>query len=119
MRVLFTLLLCFLVVIQGGMSAHAFQAPCPMGHAPGMPTSADVAMDPDSGCCNDAETAAKTGKLCKTDASCSHASVCIPSSINANIHAARAASPVFTVYERIDEIDPPDVWRPPSSSQFM
>lgn len=119
MRVLFTLLLCLLVTIQGGVSAHAFQAPCPMGHAPGMPMSSDAAMDPDSGCCNDAETAAKTGKLCKSDASCSHSSVGIPSSINANMSAARAASPVFTLRERIDEIDPPDVWRPPSSRQFM
>lgn len=119
MRVFFALILCFLVAIQGSVSAHAFQAPCPMGHAPDIPMSADAATDPDSGCCRDAETAAKTGKLCKTDASCSHASVGFFSSINANLPTARAASPTCTLNERIDEIDPPDVWRPPSPSQVM
>jgi hypothetical protein len=63
MRAFLTFLLCFAVALHGNANAHVFKQPCPMEQG------APIAMDMSGAagdCCNDADTAAKTGKLCKT-----------------------------------------------------
>jgi hypothetical protein len=116
MRVFLALLLCFIVAFQGSVSAYAFQMPCPMDHAGGQTASVDESAQAAEDCCNDAETASKTGKLCKTDIPCSSASACVLPSFHAHLPSAQASAPVPALTALIVSFDPSGVWRPPSLS---
>lgn len=116
MRIFLALLLCFVVAFQGSVNAHAFQMPCPMDHDGSTSMSVDDSAQATGDCCNDAETAAKTGKLCKTDTPCGSSSACVLPSFHEHIPSAQASHPVSALDALIATFDPSGVWRPPSLS---
>lgn len=131
MRAGLALLLCFSVAFQGTVGARAFPTPCPMEHG-----AAPVALSPSEStpsestrsqspqhsneavpdCCNDADTAATTGELCKTDSPCGPSSACVLPSVPADVYVARDTNPVRALTASIAAFDPSSVWRPPSLS---
>jgi hypothetical protein len=77
MRLLIALLLCLAIPLQGWAAGAVAQAPCPMGDMMAMQADTVIEALADPGvmanladCCNDAATAALTGKLCKTGQEC-------------------------------------------------
>jgi len=116
MRALLVWLLCFFVAFHGSVSAHAFQMPCPMEHDGSPSMSGDDSAQAAGDCCNDAETAANTGKLCKTDTPCGSSSACVLPSFHAYIPSAQASDPVSALTALVASFDPTGVWRPPSLS---
>ncbi|MDZ7892154.1 MAG: hypothetical protein U5L73_10415 [Rhodoferax sp.] len=117
MRILLALLLCFVVAFQGSVNAYAFQSHCPMDHAGGESAFVGESVQAADDCCNDAETAAKTGKLCKTDSPCSTSGACVPPMLHAHLPLAPASqdlAPASTAL--IASFDPSGIWRPPSLS---
>jgi len=117
MRLAKLALVCFIVlgVSVQGFASVAAEAPCPMAQA-SPDSSEDAAMSADTrhDCCNDAETFAKTGKLCKTDLSCQ--SVSHPSQTGyVLVLPATTAKPSVPFPDRvIRTLKPNPVWRPPA-----
>ena len=71
-----------------------------------------VEMDHD--CCTDADTFAKTGKLCKTDLSCQSLSQ-VPQSCYFVVLLPTSTEPVVAFPDRVIRThDPTLVWRPPA-----
>ena len=114
LRVFLFLLLSTAVPLQG--YAHFAQplVPCPMGAAAMMAlVDADAAHD----CCEDAETAAKTGKTCKSGQPCQtggqHFSVytsgLLPQEPVPATRFPHIAADMFS-------FDPAAAWRPPAQS---
>lgn len=116
MRVLLALLLCFTLAFQGNVNAQAFSTPCPMGHDGGPSASAHEMVQAEGDCCNDADTAAKTGQLCKTDMPCGTSSAFGLPSFHAHVPSAQASAPVPALTAPIAASDPSGVWRPPTLS---
>lgn len=113
MRAFLTFLLCFALALHGNANAHVFKQPCPMEQG------APIAMDMSGAagdCCNDADTAAKTGKLCKTGQTCSVpvvfaiASLPLPEPIVATSCLVPTARLVTLSFDLVA------VWRPPTLS---
>jgi hypothetical protein len=110
MRALTVFLFCLSIALQGVASTRVLDQPCPM--AQGMVHAG--MMDPADDCCNDAETAAATGKLCKTGEECNLFQVFTIVSLQppgqipvATRHpaAGRHVSP---------SLKPSEIWRPPT-----
>lgn len=74
MRIVSLLLLCFSLAFANVSYAQNHEKNCPI-EQDGSMSNMDHANMPD--CCNDAETAAKTGKSCKADQDCSISNVVI------------------------------------------
>jgi hypothetical protein len=113
MRAFLTFLLCFAVALHGNANAHVFKQPCPMEQG------APIAMDMSGAagdCCNDADTAAKTGKLCKTGQSCSVPVVGAIASLPLPALIVAASCPVPTARLVTLSFDLVAVWRPPTLS---
>jgi hypothetical protein len=111
MRPLIAFLLCFFVAFQSMANAHVLQQPCPMDQS----QDVSVAADGD-GCCNDADTVAKTGKLCKTDVPCGSLGACVLPSFRVWLPATPASDPLPAKQTQHSSIDPSGVWRPPTLS---
>ncbi len=118
MRVLLTLLLCFIVAFQGGVSAQPIPYLCPINSGDVSSASASINETAHAvgDCCNDAETAAKTGKLCKADTPCGSFNACVFVSFRTPISSAQASSPVPALTALITSFNPSGIWRPPSLS---
>jgi hypothetical protein len=116
MRVFLALLLCFIVAFQGSVGAHDLPVLCSMDHDGGPWASVDEAAQAVGDCCNDAETAAKTGKLCKTDTPCGSSNGYVLASFHTCVSSAQAADPLPTLTAVIAKFDPSGIWRPPSLS---
>jgi len=113
MRTFLALLLCFTLAIQSNANAHVFKQPCPMEQG----TQAAMDMAAAAGdCCNDADTAAKTGKLCKTGQSCSVPVVGAIASLPLPALIVAASCPVPTARLVTLSFDLVAVWRPPTLS---
>lgn len=113
MRAFLTFLLCFALALHGNANAHVFKQPCPMEQG------APIAMDMSGAagdCCNDADTAAKTGKLCKTGQTCSVPVVGAIASLPLPEPIVAASCPVPTPSLVTASFDPLAVWRPPTLS---
>jgi len=113
MRAFLTFLLCFALALHGNANAHVFKQPCPMEQG------APIAMDMSGAagdCCNDADTAAKTGKLCKTGQSCSVPVVGAIASLPLPELIVAASCPVPTARLVTLSFDLVAVWRPPTLS---
>jgi hypothetical protein len=114
MRKLLTLGLCFALALQGVAQASVVEKLCLMrqtGHTLAM-GAADTAHD----CCNDADTAAKSGKACKIGQACPAVGAWLISSI-----PSRSFSPAAAPLVRSPEpfalcIDQRGRWRPPALS---
>jgi hypothetical protein len=113
MRVLSLLVLCLAIGLQSPVQARAAKSPCPMEQS-GFPVAADDSMPTQDDCCNDAETVAKTGKLCKTGMECQSSSPCLLVSPSHGYVSEFASQPLL-VAERVRPADSPaSVWRPPA-----
>lgn len=116
MRFLLALVLCLAIPLQGWAAGRGEPAPCPMAATMAMQTSAgsgDMNAATDD-CCNDAVTAALTGKLCKTGQEC-------PTPTGAFVASAQPTAPplptaavpaFFTSAPPSGAAD--SVWRPPT-----
>lgn len=114
MRAFLTFLLCLAVAFQGVANAHAFKQPCPMEQ--GMDVVAMDAASPADDCCNDADTAGRSGEPCKSGQECgvAHAFVVISHQLAARAPAARLIAPTGEFAP--PSFDPSAVWRPPTTS---
>lgn len=113
MRLIMATLMCISLLFQSTVSAHAYTQHCPMDDS-------GTVMTPGAGhshdCCNDAETAAKTGNRCKTGQDCQ---VVHPLMLPATVTLSPApAAPLLipTAEHRFPSSDPTGVWRPPTQS---
>lgn len=110
-RTLLLGLLCFAISIQGFAHTAMPEKPCPMQQSDAV---AAITPDADHDCCNDADTAARTGKVCKTGQECPVGGI-------GPIMSFQAASPtpmdplrlVFRARAMFDS-GPSGVWRPPT-----
>jgi len=104
-----TLLVCLLLVslpLQAMTPKETNRAPCPMAHAMG-----SMAMDADHGtmpqqtpdCCEDAETLARTGQLCKPGQDCQASQLSIP--LQQPVTGPHAVAPPA-------QQAPPPIWSP-------
>lgn len=114
MRTLLLLILCLVLPLQGFAALVAFEPHCPMA----MPACADAEAVSDDAmardCCNDADTAAKTGKLCKTGQECSSGAQCLllPPVVHAVAPAATERFALISPFIRT--LSPAGLWRPPA-----
>lgn len=113
MRVFLTFLLCFALALHGNANAHVFKQPCPMEQ--GAPIAMDMSGSAGD-CCNDADTAAKTGKLCKTGQTCSVPAAFATASLPLQEPILGSSCLVPTARLVTLSFDPPAVWRPPTLS---
>jgi len=120
MRIYLMLLLCFVVAFQGKMETRAFRIPCPMDQSDPLDLVAKVLVAKpvpvDRDCCNDDETAAKTGKPCKAESPYSSSSACVFASFHPYIPYLQAQDPVLALTTPIATFYSSAVWRPPSLS---
>lgn len=115
MRVLLAFLLCLAIPLQGFANTHVFASqPCPMEQSVHQAMSVMANMNHD--CCNDEDTAAKTGHACKTGQECSLTQACmaLPVIFSAGLPTATYAVP--PPRDRLWSFDPTSVWRPPTLS---
>ncbi|MEO5734314.1 MAG: hypothetical protein ABIN96_16770 [Rubrivivax sp.] len=129
-RWLMLLLLCLTIPLQGMASAsvRGQRCLCPMESAPAAAatsdaaeahaaSTADVTASDDAdidGCCNDADTAARTGQPCKVGQEC-HAPVLALAHAVAVSPAIGPLRPICPEVADCGPADPPDVvWRPPA-----
>ena len=114
MRAFIAFLLCLTIAFQGIANAHAFKQPCPMerGTQAVMLEASAAAHD----CCNNADTAAKTGKLCKTGQACNMSSACAIAPLQVPMHVPASPCLVPTAGFVTLSFDPSGVWRPPTFS---
>lgn len=116
-RLFLLTLLCLALPLQGMAGVRMAASPCPMEQEM-MAMSTDqqdmAAMDHD--CCNDAATAAKTGKMCKTSQDCqvSVQYLVIPQFSIALPSADSAHYPSIAL--SVQSFDASSVWRPPTRS---
>ncbi len=116
MRFLLALLLCLAIPLQGWAAGRGASTPCPMAATMAMQTSAgSVDMNAATGdCCNDAVTAALTGKLCKTGQECPTPT----GAFVASAHPAVSPLPTAAVPAFFSSAPPSgaadSVWRPPT-----
>lgn len=113
MRIFGLLLLCFSLAFANVSYAQSHEINCPMsqGDSMGPMVHADK-----SDCCNDFDSAAKTGDTCKSNKSCSSSQLVIFATTASwnlvSIHQDRALSSTpFMPY-----LAPTDLWRPPTLS---
>lgn len=114
MRTFLLLILCLAIPLQGFAALAAFEPPCPM-ESPTTVDATDVADVPMAhDCCNDADTFAKTGKVCKTGQECQSGSqgalFMLKTDFAPPRHSVRFSLIALSVYS----FDPSGLWRPPS-----
>lgn len=111
-------LLCLAIPLQGMAGVRAIEQPCPMEQEMAqMDHDQQVAIAAEHDCCNDPETAAHTGKFCKTGIDCQisaqYATVSVTTALSLPaLQAAHYPVPVFAA----QSFDASSVWRPPTRS---
>ncbi|MFW5332042.1 hypothetical protein [Hydrogenophaga sp. ZJX-1] len=115
MRFFIALLLCLAIPLQGWAAGAVVQAPCPMGEAMAMQAADTSEAMADLGdCCNDAATAALTGKLCKTDQDCQAPTGWFAPRSQPVAQALPASVLLVTATPTPPRGAPASVWRPPT-----
>jgi len=114
MRNALVFVVCFALGLQGLAQARVAAEPCPIqksGHMQAM-----HGLNTAHGCCNDADAATKTGKVCKTGQACPAAGAWLATSQGPRI-PLRATVPAVSSSEPFALcIDPRGHWRPPALS---
>jgi len=108
------LAVCLVLTLQGAAQASFVEKPCPMqkaGHVHAVHAS-NSAHD----CCNDADTAAKTGKSCKTGQACPAAGAWLMSSLQLCSFSPTTVPLVSSPEPFPLSIHPGGQWRPPALS---
>ena len=106
--------LCLMLALQGAVQASIVEKPCPMksaGHAHAV-QAGTAAHD----CCNDADTAAKTGKACKTAQSCPAVGAWLTNSQYFPPYQLSTVSLVSSPQAFVLRIESGGHWRPPALS---
>lgn len=119
MRFFVALLLCLAIPFQGWAAGAGLQAPCPMGDMMAMQVEmqANGASEEtaDLGdCCNDAATAALTGKLCKTGQECQAPTGWLTAPSQPAVQALPTSVLLVTATPTPPRGAPASVWRPPT-----
>lgn len=118
LRLFLLMLLCVAVPLQGIAGVHMLSAPCPMEQSVGMAQMQIADMDQqamaDHDCCNDAETAAKTGKMCKTGQDCPVSALYPASSISSLPLSVAPTTQYLSLVLSVRTFDASSVWRPPA-----
>lgn len=112
LRQLLFVLLSLAIPAQGFAQFVQQQTPCPMTQEV-LDLSADMGLMHD--CCNDPETAAKTGQPCKTVQPCPSPGQFLPFAGIEVLPQERAASVRFPqLADTLFSFDPAATWRPPA-----
>ena len=115
MRLLIAILLCLAIPLQGWAAGAGVQAPCPMGDMVAMQADAASEAMADLGdCCNDAATAALTGKLCKTGQECQAPTGWLAPPSQPVVQALPTSVLLLTATPTPPDGAPASVWRPPT-----
>ena len=115
MRFFIALLLCLAIPFQGWAAGAVVQTPCPMGDMVAMQADAASEEMADLGdCCNDAATAALTGKLCKTGQECQAPTGWLGALSQPVIQAQPTSVLLVTGTPTPPRGAPASVWRPPA-----
>lgn len=118
LRLFLLMLLCLAIPLQGVAGVHMLSAPCPMEQSGGTAQATMADMDQqamaDHDCCNDAETAAKTGKMCKTGQDCP-VSALYPASFVSSLPLSVAPTMQYpSLVLSVRTFEASSVWRPPT-----
>lgn len=106
------MLLSLAIPIQATAAALAVPPPCVMDPSPAQLHGSDAHHA--APCCNDAETAAKTGKLCKSGHDCKSLGLALGMPHRMlPIGSPRGAEPLHLPIPRLDATRA-RIWRPPS-----
>lgn len=115
MRLFFAVLLCLAIPLQGWAAGAGVQAPCPMGDTVAMQAETAGEEMADLGdCCNDAATAALTGKLCKTGQECQAPTGWLTAPSQPAAQALPTSVLLVTATPTPPRGAPASVWRPPT-----
>lgn len=117
LRRFLTLVMCACLALQGAGLVSAGEAPCPMEssmEAMVLSGELDAADLPD--CCNDMQTWAETGHLCKPALDCAGLVVWAPAPAPRTIGAATASEPVSGLSSTPVSAPPGAPWRPPTGA---
>lgn len=119
-RLFLLTLLCLAIPLQGVAGARMLSEPCPMeqsdhmAHMQGSDMDQQTASMAGHDCCNDADTAAKTGQMCKTGEHCPF-SVQYPPSVASSLFLPVEQSTLFpSLVLTVRSFDATSVWRPPA-----
>lgn len=114
MRAFTALLIFFMVAFQSNLDARVFKQPCPMAQGVQAEMHDHTAATRD--CCNDEETAAKTGNLCQTGQECNlpHTFTLVSLQAPVQVPVATLVIPAGNLFS--PSFSPPDIWRPPTFS---
>lgn len=118
LRPFLLMLLCLVAPLQGIADVHLLSAPCPMEQSDRMAQMQMADMDTqamaDHDCCNDVETVAKTGKICKTGQDCP-VSALYPASLAISLSVMVAPTTLHpSLVLSVRSFDASSVWRPPA-----
>jgi hypothetical protein len=117
LRRLLSVLLCTCLALQGATVALAAEAPCPMQAEMAAMVLAggdlDLADLPD--CCNDPQTWAETGQLCKTGVDCQGFVAWAPAPAAHVIGVAPSYAIPDALSSSEPKARPATPWRPPST----
>lgn len=111
---LFFGVLCFAISLQGFAGVALPEKPCPMQS--GAQAVEVVAMAADHDCCNDADTFATTGKLCKTGQECSSGGIGLIASSRIASFLPLQPLRIDSLVQPIFNAAPAGIWRPPTLS---
>ena len=111
MRALLVFWMCLAFTFQGLAGTRIFEPTCPM--QPDMASVMTMA-DARGDCCNDAETAASTGQLCKIGQVCPSPFATGITGLSLASSATAASAPDATALAFALSTDPSGVWRPPT-----
>jgi hypothetical protein len=117
MRLFIALLLCLAIPLQGWAAGAVDQAPCPMGDMVAMQAEAaseEMEMADLGACCNDAATAALSGKLCKTGQECQAPTGWLGTLSQPVIQAQPSSALLVTGTPTPPRGSLASVWRPPT-----
>jgi hypothetical protein len=112
MHIFRILSLCLLVIFQGNLYAGDKDNPCPMktGSHAEMSGHSETGHD----CCNDEETVAKSGELCKTGQECSFSHPYASASPQIPLHGPVVTGTLAVYRFFIPPQLPKAIWRPPA-----
>jgi len=113
MRTFVVFLLCFAIALQGVAGVRTAEKPCPMSQM-AEATAVDETVEATADCCNDAETAARTGKHCKYDMPCQLAGAGVLPTSGFRAFPPPSTAPVPALVVLNVSFEPSGVWRPPS-----
>jgi hypothetical protein len=119
-RLFLLTLLCLAIPLQGMAGVRMLSEPCPMEQSEHMAHMQMSDMDQQTvnmtehDCCNDADTAAKTGKMCKTGDHCPFSAQYPPSVVSSFFLSVEQNTLYPSLVLTVRSFDANSVWRPPA-----